>query len=156
MRKPEQKLYDTLKAQIKARSQWRMLRTENVSTAGFPDVMLLKRIAGEKKGVSTLIELKATTRPKRKLSKFLETGAWSIDQVNFHVDCAQWNYPSYFLIRETEKRDLYLISGTTFLNGLNLRTLTWQEADSRFRVGSWDEVLNWIEADMIRMGATKE
>lgn len=153
MRKPEQKLYDTFKARAAGRMFWSTFRTENVNNPGFPDLMIIRNWPKEKIGLSALVELKAIGLPKRSTSKFFRKNDWSVDQVNFQIECAQSNYPSFFLIRDVELQGLYLIRNQNFLySSLNLAELTFQQANNWFMVDDWDAVFDLIEEDMRSMG----
>lgn len=101
-RKPEQKLWDTMKAN-KPRETF-MERIENGVGSGMPDVYL------RKPDWQTWIELKQCNVPARISTRMLGAKGLSQDQINWHMQHASLGLYSYVLVRD-DQGGLYLLRG---------------------------------------------
>lgn len=98
MRKPEQRLWDSMRKNRPA-DVW-LERVENLVGDGMPDVAVV--CAG------AWVELKAAKLPKRPTTKVMGKDGLRQSQKNWHKDAAQHGVPCYTLLRD-DKRQLYLI-----------------------------------------------
>lgn len=105
MRKPEQKLWDTMRTQKDRPKEIALERIENGVGSGWPDVSLRKA------DWQTWIELKVCTLPARQTSKVLGNGGLRTEQINWHLQHSSFGLYSFVLIRN-ERNDLYLLPGS--------------------------------------------
>lgn len=106
MRKPEQRLWDTMR-RVAAREQWpgRLTRLENSVSSGMPDVIATKAF-----GEVNFIELKVFTMPARDTTCPLKN-AMRQEQKNWFLEAARFKLQAYVLARESESKQLYLFHG---------------------------------------------
>lgn len=102
MRKPEQKLWDSMRRQAPV-NLW-LQRIENRVAAGMPDIvcMFMRH--------TSWVELKAAKLPQRKETRVLGNDGLNQDQINWHILCYQQNCISFILVRD-DAMNLYLIPG---------------------------------------------
>lgn len=102
MRKPEQRVYDTMKSNCA--DGVRLERIENGVGSGIPDVHCLRG------GVTRWVELKALRRPKRGSTPMFKKKTMRREQVAWHLSYNSAGGRSFILVRD-DKRVLYLFPG---------------------------------------------
>lgn len=131
MRKPEQKLWDSMK-----RNKPRgvdLERVENVASEGFPDVLVMS--------ANAWVELKAPRRPKRNTTRLFGSEGLSVDQINWHLRASQSSIRSWILARDDDKQ-LYLIPG---IHAPTINDAPWADVQRQFAVRGWVDV--WLAID---------
>jgi len=127
MRKPEQRLYDTMKTHCA--DGVRLERVENAVNTGMPDVHCIRR------GVTVWIELKVVHRPARLSTPLIKSATMRRDQVAWHLSYTRAGGRSAILVRD-DRRQLYLFDGAlanilpqlTLAQCISIATLTdWAE-----------------------------
>lgn len=130
MRKPEQRLYDTMKANCA--NGVRLERIENGVGTGVPDVHGARRDTPVAR--TCWIELKVVKRPKRAHTPLFKRKTMRPDQVAWHLSYASINGRSVILARD-DKYQLYLFPGAM---AARLHELPLAGC-APFAVASWDE-----------------
>ncbi len=131
MRKPEQKVWDTMKSHRPA--QVRLERIENGVGDGTADVHGLAR------GVTVWFELKAVKRPVRPTTPFFSKNTLRRAQGAWHREYAHYSGRSYVLVRD-DQRQLYLIPG----GELHLvKGMSCSFALDRYAIESWEELFKF-------------
>jgi len=102
LRKPEQRLWDTMK--VNRPMQVGLERVENGVLSGMPDVH------GVARGVTVWFELKVLRYPKRDSTHLFKKQTLRKAQVAWHRVYAAHGGRSYILVRD-QHRQLYLIPG---------------------------------------------
>jgi len=134
VRKPEQKVWDTMKTKFGNRPGLWLERVENVVAEGMPDVFGATRGASHRGGVF-FIELKAAKLPARSTTKVLGDAGLRVSQLGWHKKAFIYGLSVYTLIRD-DKRNLYFIpcALSDALNDMPLQALieasvatTWEE-----------------------------
>lgn len=130
MRKAEQKLWDTMRNN-KPRGVV-LNRVENYVGEGMPDVYLRVR------SLATWVELKAPIAPKRETTRLMGDQGMRQEQINWHLQSAALNLPTWILIRDTTQRRLWVVEGrfADEVNDMTVETLdlegirchTWGQA----------------------------
>lgn len=130
MRKPEQRLWDTMRRN-NVHHFW-LQRMECALSLGVPDVVV---------GGSVWVELKAPKRPARATTALLHEYGLSVDQINWHLKAAAIGARSYILIRD-DRHELFLISGdfAKDINGYNV-----QDMRIRSWASTWPSIWSRIE-----------
>lgn len=100
MRKPEQKVWDTMRQRAPVKV-W-LERVENVVADGMPDVHVLME------GKMAWVELKHAVLPKRETTRVLGNKGLRQSQINWHLKAAAKSLPVYTVIRD-DKGALYMI-----------------------------------------------
>lgn len=125
MRKPEQRVYDAMKANCA--DGVRLERIENAVGSGLPDVHCLRH------GVTRWVELKALKQPKRANTPLFKKKTMRRDQVAWHLSYNSAGGRSFILARD-DKRVLYLFPG--YLAG-DLREFPHKTCE-QFIVMNWE------------------
>lgn len=128
MRKPEQRLYDTMKSNCA--NGVRLERVENGVNTGTPDVHAMRR------GVTRWIELKVVKRPARITTPLIKRDTMRRDQVAWHVSYNAAGGRSFILARD-DRRQLYLFPGAL---ALELHTLPFGHCYQLYAHRDWAEV----------------
>jgi len=98
MRKPEQRLWDSMRRNNKKQLHTINLeRVENVVTVGMPDIYV-KYYSSE-----CWVELKTCKLPKRETTRVLGDKGLSQDQINWHQKHNVYGLRSYILIKADKK-----------------------------------------------------
>lgn len=128
MRLPEQRLWDAMR-KAAPRGLW-LERVENIVGEGIPDV----HVGGAR---WDWVELKAPNRPKRETTPLMGAKeGLRQQQINWHVKAESMNLPSWILIRDTDKKELFLVSNkwADMINDMSVGDLrdvrtaaTWEE-----------------------------
>lgn len=134
MRKPEQRLWDRMRAALS--NKVRLERIENIVAVGTPDVLVAVD------GRVTLVELKvAESFPKRPNTRVLGDKGLSQDQKNWHKDWYSWGCRSLVVIGVGTKH-LYAVPGRLAddVNGytkiqLDFFTSNWDNLYEQLRTG---------------------
>lgn len=127
MRKPEQRLYDTMRSNCADRV--RLERIENGVGTGIPDVHAIR------KGVTRWIELKVVTRPARLTTPLIKRDRMRRDQIAWHLSYASAGGRSWILARD-QHRVLYLFPGAI---ANRLADMTYGQCFTDHVVLSWSE-----------------
>lgn len=128
MRKPEQRVWDAMKAHRPAQAV--LERIENGVGTGTADVHGIAR------GVTVWFELKALRRPKRLSTRFFPNGKLGVSQVAWHRQYATHGGRSYILVRD-DLRQLYLFPG----GEIHLaRDIAVEAALQRYAYVNWDAI----------------
>lgn len=116
MRKPEQRLWDTMLRRAPPRGIW-LRRVENLVGVGDPDVEVLAQ-----GGVASWVELKAPNAPVRASTPVLgEKEGLRPEQVSWHLKASSLGGRSYVLVRTVGRDGLWLLRGAAAA-GLNSAT----------------------------------
>jgi hypothetical protein len=125
VRKPEQRLYDTMKANCA--HGVRLERVENGVNTGTPDVHATRR------GVTRWIELKVVERPVRITTPLIKRDTMRRDQIAWHLSYNSAGGRSFILARD-DHRMLYLFPGAL---ALELHTLPFGRCLQTYAQRSW-------------------
>lgn len=128
MRKPEQRLWDTMKSNRPM--QVRLERIENGVGNGTADVH------GTARGVTAWFELKQLNRPKKDSTRFLKKNTVRVAQRAWHREYAHHGGRSYLLIRD-DQRQLYLVPGGEIHLVMDFAYDFFQK---RYRCDNWQEL----------------
>lgn len=104
MRRPEQRLYDTMRRN--APPDALILRVENLVTPGTPDL----HVKFQSAPTPVWIELKTTNRPKRSSTPLLKRSDFTREQVPWHLQWHKYGGESFVLVRD-DARTLYFFPG---------------------------------------------
>lgn len=107
MRKPEQRLYDSMKANCA--DGVRLERIENGVGSGAPDVHAIRL------GVTRWIELKVVKRPVRDTTPLIKNDTLRREQKAWHLSYHSAGGQSFILVRD-DQRQLYLFPGSMVLH----------------------------------------
>lgn len=132
MRKPEQRLYATMRAN--AWNSTRIERVENGVGTGMPDVHLIRG------GVTRWVELKVVRRPALATTALFNSGAVRDDQVAWHVAYHRCGGISFVLARD-DRRQLYLFPGA---DAPQLHVLPLDVCLAHYSRSSWHEIYEGI------------
>jgi hypothetical protein len=132
MRKPEQKLWDSMKRNKP--SGVSMERVENAASEGFPDVFVMS--------ANAWVELKAPKLPARHTTRLFGKQGLSVDQINWHLRAARFGVHSFILARD-DALQLYLIPGSA---AQVMNDMPWNELEFRWAVREWVDV--WLLIDL--------
>jgi hypothetical protein len=134
MRLPEQRLWDTMRAN-KPRG-FVLERVENIVTDGMPDVYVMAP------AVATWVELKAPNPPKREATRVLGDEGLRQSQKNWHIRASRLALPTWILIRERETGRLWLMAG---YHADIINDMTADELDRGASARSWPEIFEALE-----------
>jgi len=133
MRKPEQRLYDSMKANRPATHTIILERIENMTGTGTPDVHATRKAAGKgERAVTSWIELKVIKLPVRLTSKVFKKDRMRVAQTAWHVAYASIGGRSFIFARD-QRRKLYLFPGA---HAERLPLMTAHEV-LQYRIASW-------------------
>lgn len=134
MRLPEQRLWDTMRAN-KPRG-FVLRRVENVVGAGMPDVYVMAP------AVSTWVELKAPNDRKRATTRVLGDEGLRQEQKNWHILNSRLALPTWILIRVRRAGQLWLVHGA---HADNVNDFTAAELDEVADAKTWPEIFEALE-----------
>lgn len=129
MRKPEQRVWDSMKRAAPS-GVW-MERIENLLGDGIPDVLIMTAISRV-----CFVELKAATLPVRPTTRVLGDDGLRPSQVSWHLKSTNYNTPVYTVIRD-DQRGLYMIPASLAreVNDMNVNQLRAASLAS-----SWEDI----------------
>ena len=133
MRKEEQRLWNTMRNNKPRRIL--LNRVENYVGAGMPDVYLRSL------GLAVWVELKSPTAPKKVTTRLLGDQGLSVEQINWHLESASLELPTWILIRDSLKR-LWVAPGRM---AVVINELTAVELDAQaHRCKTWHDAFMTI------------
>lgn len=131
MRKPEQKVYDTMKKNAPT-TAW-LQRVENIVGEGMPDVY----VSGPES--RCWVELKAAKQPVRGTTRLLGAKGLRQSQINWHLKAQTKNIRTYILIRD-DAGNLYLIDGKHAASVNEWSIYTMGHLDYSDCKRTWDDI----------------
>lgn len=132
MRKPEQRLYDTMKRNCA--DGVRLERVENGVNPGTPDVHAIRE------GRVRWLELKVVERPARPATTLLKRNTLRVEQVAWHLSYTSCGGHSFIVVRDSHLQ-LYLFHGSL---ALQLHEYPLYDCVRHFACNSWQQLYEEI------------